>query len=498
MLAYSNPQNVVVVKSPSGTNESKRFLGYEWSSRKGAEGIKYTGTAAGDDTDDETLSRLKGIKRIQTPLFNPADLSDISIINTAIRYNFNGLTYGESEFIYRFRLVDMLDFSEVKFEKAISLSAVSKVEIVSKFPVISLTDQYVAINDSSINPSFQSNQEYTYVDITSVESKTGVINYNNKILGKNAPSRARRIAKSASSLISTVRPNLKSFAFIESEMPNTLYSTDFAIIRSMDETILLNKYIYEYFMNLVDVMDQIEASMPKGQYPSINESDIRNIRIPLPPIDIQRKIVSACEAVDAEYKHTRESIEEYRGKIEQLFNNMESVASIDYNLRDGKMFALSIGKRILDTQLIPDGEVPVYSANVFEPFGYINERLITDFDIPSVLWGIDGDWQVNYIPAGIEFYPTDHCGVLRILTDDVHPRYLKWVLDNAGKERGFTRSLRASISRVKRLTVQLPPIDIQREIVEKVFEYENQIAEKKARLDELNKERQKVLDEHLR
>lgn len=165
---------------------------------------------------------------------------------------------------------------------------------------------------------------------------------------------------------------------------------------------------------------------------------------------------------------------------------MESIASSGYSLSDSKMFALSIGKRILDTQLVPDGEVPVYSANVFEPFGFINERLITDFDIPSVLWGIDGDWQVNYIPAGIEFYPTDHCGVLRVLTDDVHPRCLAWVLNKAGKERGFTRSLRASIDRVKRLTVQLPSIDKQREIAEKVLEYESLIIEKKSRLNELD------------
>lgn len=152
MLAYSNLQTVVVVKSPSGTNESKRFLGYEWSSRKGAEGIKFIGVAAGDDKDDETLSRLKGIKSIQTPLFNSADLMAVSKINSIIRANFNGEFVSDSEFIKQYRLVDMLDFSGAKFEKAISLSAVSVVEVVSKFPVINLSEQFVSINENSINP----------------------------------------------------------------------------------------------------------------------------------------------------------------------------------------------------------------------------------------------------------------------------------------------------------------------------------------------------------
>ena len=169
-----------------------------------------------------------------------------------------------------------------------------------------------------------------------------------------------------------------------------------------------------------------------------------------------------------------------------------------YNLSDSGIFNLSIGKRILDTQLVPDGEVPVYSANVFEPFGYINERLITDFSVPSVLWGIDGDWQVNYIPADMEFYPTDHCGVLRVLTDDIHPRCLAWALEKAGKERGFTRTLRASIDRVKRLKIKLPPIDKQHEVAEKVFELESLIGAAKSMLAELDTKRHRVLDDYLR
>ncbi len=35
--------------------------------------------------------------------------------------------------------------------------------------------------------------------------------------------------------------------------------------------------------------------------------------------------------------------------------------------------------------------------------------------------GIDGDWMVNYLPPNKPFYPTDHCGILQVLTDDVIP-----------------------------------------------------------------------------
>lgn len=46
-------------------------------------------------------------------------------------------------------------------------------------------------------------------------------------------------------------------------------------------------------------MDQIIEKMPKGQYPSINKADIESLQIPVPPIEIQKKIISECEAIDA-------------------------------------------------------------------------------------------------------------------------------------------------------------------------------------------------------
>jgi restriction endonuclease S subunit len=164
-----------------------------------------------------------------------------------------------------------------------------------------------------------------------------------------------------------------------------------------------------------------------------------------------------------------------------------------YDLGDTHLFSVFIGRRVVETQLLPNGEVPVYSANVFEPFGYINERLLTDFSVPSVLWGIDGDWMVHYIPENSEFYPTDHCGVLRVNTDAVHPRCLAWALEEEGKRRGFSRTLRASIDRVKRLTIQLPPIDEQRKTAEQVFEYEAKIIAAKTKLSELEGKKQDIL-----
>ncbi len=43
ILAYANPQKVLIIKTPKDNKVQKRFLGYEWSGAKGQEGIKYNG-----------------------------------------------------------------------------------------------------------------------------------------------------------------------------------------------------------------------------------------------------------------------------------------------------------------------------------------------------------------------------------------------------------------------------------------------------------------------
>lgn len=137
-------------------------------------------------------------------------------------------------------------------------------------------------------------------------------------------------------------------------------------------------------------------------------------------------------------------------------------------LFDNQHFKLMIGRRVLNNQLIENGKFPVYSANVFEPFGNIDTLLIEDFSSPSIIWGIDGDWMVNYIPEETPFYPTDHCGVLRVNSDSFNAHFVKFMLVEAGKRAGFSRSYRASIERVESLLIPKLPLIDQNILIEKV------------------------------
>lgn len=156
----------------------------------------------------------------------------------------------------------------------------------------------------------------------------------------------------------------------------------------------------------------------------------------------------------------------------------------NYRLSDKKFFELSIGNRVLSDEVVEKGSTPIYSANVFEEFGRIDKQNITDFSVPSILWGIDGDWMVNTIPANKPFYPTDHCGVLRIKTDDILPKYMALALQVEGEFERFSRSNRASTQRIANLIIQVPSVSEQQSVVEKIETIDKKISDEQAIITE--------------
>lgn len=302
-------QQTLVITAPTENKEQKDFLGYEWSNRKGAEGIK--------------------IKQPGGKLYQADNRFARGTLACAIRNSFDGATMSASadteKFIQYHALSNLMDFANSDFNLIIRTTISNHIEVRSKYPIVRI-GEVADINQAEINPSLYPEKEFIYVDIASIENGTGKISLEQKILGKNAPSRARRLVQPGNTILSTVRPNLKAFAFAENDYEDTVFSTGFAILMPKNQKLMLPKLLFIYFMNLDNLMQQIIEKMPKGQYPSINKSDIESLKIPLPPISVQETIIRECEAIDAEYNNSRMSIEIYRQKIAEIFDRLEVVS----------------------------------------------------------------------------------------------------------------------------------------------------------------------------
>jgi type I restriction enzyme M protein len=145
------------------------------------------------------------------------------------------------------------------------------------------------------------------------------------------------------------------------------------------------------------------------------------------------------------------------------------------SLSNKQYFNLFIGKRIVKKDIINiTGNIPIYSANVKTPIAYHHTSNITNFSNNFVLWGIDGDFEFNFMPKNMPFVSTDHCGAIRILNDDILPTYLMIQLDSVKNQYGFDRGLRSSIKNMQQVKVDIPfdengiiDIEKQQEIIEK-------------------------------
>jgi type I restriction enzyme M protein len=169
------------------------------------------------------------------------------------------------------------------------------------------------INYKSINPEQEYGEKlFYYIDISSIENGSGKLSLNNQLKGIEAPSRAKRKISNGDVLLSTVRPNLKAFAYLTDIPKNTVASTGFAVLTSTEH--ILGKYVY-YLLFEETVLSQMIERMGKGSYPSINQKDVEQLKIPLPPLKTQKQIVAQIEEEQKLIEANKKLMEIFEGKI---------------------------------------------------------------------------------------------------------------------------------------------------------------------------------------
>lgn len=490
ILAKTTPNPVVIVKAPSGTTENKRFLGYEWSDSKGNEGIKYlnvggvtTSNEEGDAEDDDTMQQIRGINGIQTPLFNPRNLADENKINTIIRKNFEGRCITISKDLADSGislgcLVDMIDFKRTAFSKEIKTNVEIKVETTSKWPLVTISDvckDIFAGGDKPQNYTKEKTKNNTVPIFSNGVDNNGIFGYTN-------------IAKVTEPCVTISARGTLGYCVLHTQ-------PFYPIVRLI--VVIPNDGInIQYFKHILDNTKFINEG---ASTPQLSVPKVRHYKIPLPPLSLQQQIADACETIDRECQTARQRMEAIKGEMETIMLKAQSQAKNMIRLNRTDLFDISIGQRVLKSEIVKDGRYDVFSANVFEPFGKTNHSILSDFSTPSVLWGIDGDWMVSYRPSKTPFNPTDHCGVIRVLDDTVvNPRYLVYPLLKVGETERFSRANRASMERIKALSIKVPDIKIQNEVAKRLLKLEAEIATLSETLNQCAEKKQVILDKYLK
>ncbi|WP_285818989.1 MULTISPECIES: N-6 DNA methylase, partial [Helicobacter] len=373
-FSYIQDEKVLILKSPSDkTTDNKsnkaniiKFLGYDWSKRKGDEGIKYQTSLqdtenaelkeSEDDSDEdkkqkEALRNINSVKFISTPLYNPANPSDPTKLCYAIKsfiessVNIDSIItalQSDDKDFYKLFISDMktmLDFSKVDFNKAISLNPAyiftgqnchTERELVSQNPFENCKYELVKLGEvcevliggtptRSNYSYFQGNN--LWVSIAEMNGQV-ITNTKEKITDEAIKKSNVKLIPKGTTLLS-FKLSIGKTAIAGKD----LYTNEaIAGLIPKDKLKILDKYLFWIFESKILNLNSIRGNNAFGK--SLNSTILKEqVKIPLPPLEIQKQIVAECEKVEEQYNTIRMSIEKYQELIKAILVKCGIVAS---------------------------------------------------------------------------------------------------------------------------------------------------------------------------
>lgn len=511
--------NVVILQSPpdkvgNKSNKAKivEFLGYDWSNRKGDEGIKYivdksfdTDSDDNDEDDSEFIESVNSIKYIKTPLYNPDDDYDYTKYAFALRkhiceqcknkFSFN---FEPSDKLKEFFAVDgdknlhyaklseMVDFSKTEFDKTIKINDL-KEQIVfkSKFPMVNLGEI------SSIQKG---------KSITSKDIKEGTI----KVVAGGTDFAYLHNESNRPANVITVSASGANAGYVNF-WREPIFASDCTTIQTIDE--FTTKYIFHFLKTYQENVFKLQ----KGQaQPHVYADDLKLFQIPLPPLDIQNAIVTECEKIDSEYQNGKDKIRNYKQQIEDIIRKTQGkkrkLGEICKDIRDGSHnppkgiefseFKMYSAKNIYDNELHLDNDFRYISKSDF-----IFENKRTNVKIGDVLLTIVASIGRSCVVKTNEKITFQRSVAILTPDNNVKSLYLSYYLNSIEAYLNYiahgSSQKGVYLNQIKEIEIPIPSLTEQTEIISQIEKFEAEINKAKEIISKVQERKKAVLDKYL-
>lgn len=492
-------QKTLVISAPTDNKEQKIFLGYDWSNRKGSEGI---------------IINKKGGQ-----LYDDSNRFASDTLASLIRFTFYGdisvrLPEEIEKFAKTYWLKDMIDFSQTKHEKILRTTVIDKFEIKSKYPLVTL-DDIVELNPSKSKiRDIPNDTIVSFVEMASVSNDGYISNMVDRKLGDLRSGGYTYFAEN-DIIIAKITPCMENGkCAIATGLTNkiALGSSEFHVFRCSKE---INKSFLFSLLNMKNVRNAAILNMTGASgHRRVPESFYRSLQIPLPPLDIQQKIVEECKKVD-EYKlNALKILEDSKKEIDSIvlpcFDNYPKVVlkticdSFEYGTSEKSSTSGAVP--VLRMGNIVDGSIDwsdlVYTDNMQD----IKKHSLKKNDI--LFNRTNSPIYVGKTALYEDERPAIFAGYLvrvNYQRDKIRGKYLSYILNSEPiMQHGFsvmTKSVNQaniSASLLAQYEIPLPSLDEQDEIINKLEAIERRKKQSIATIANTPSSKQAILDKYLK
>ncbi len=228
-LTYNN--RTLIITAPSDNAGQKEFLGYDWSNRKGSEGIKIF---------------VRGGK-----LYNESDREAAGTLAHLVRQSFNDdqeiiMTQDNARFSRVVKTCEMLEFSRVSFNKAINISERKETAIYSKYPTVKLNSVCQINIPKSEARKYPEEMPVSFIDMSSISTDGHIIASTDRPIKELWAGSYTFFAEGdilIAKMLSSV-DNMKSAIALNLTNKVGFGSSEFYVFRCGDK--ILTKFLFEY------------------------------------------------------------------------------------------------------------------------------------------------------------------------------------------------------------------------------------------------------------
>lgn len=331
-------QTTLIISAPDKNDEQEKFLGYGWSNAKGREGM--------------IEKKLGGL------LFDNKNRAADNTLAAVIRAAFRGeqLNLRGLEKYYRYAtLADLLDFDADNFTKKITLGS-------SDYAPAEYSGEFETVKLGEIAPFVTERTTLDEIQIADFVTTANMLKDTRGIkLYEGVPQISGLVKFSAGDiLVSNISPSLKKIWL--ADRPGGC-SPDVLVFRSRDENILLPEYLFTV-LKQADFFAFASAHIKGMTIPRGDKDKIKTYKLPLPPLDLQRKIVAEFAALDTQIAAQDDMIQKLDADIQAKFSALFEGKNFP-RVKLGTIGKVRMCKRIMKHETSDEGEIPFYKIGTF-------------------------------------------------------------------------------------------------------------------------------------